>query len=112
MFGWSRAATTLASARSRSDKHFGGTCDARANRFERHDAIEPFVPGLVDDAHSAASDFVEQLELAQPRVSEGSRSEPVVRGDVRQERPLAGTWAGRRNASVDLHPGRTNAARP
>ena len=42
-----------------SVEHFGGTCDARVNGFERHDAIESLVPGFVDDPHSASGDLVE-----------------------------------------------------
>ena len=38
---------------------------ARQNHFYRHNAVETHLPGLVDHAHSASSDFLQQLVIAE-----------------------------------------------
>ena len=44
---------------------FGFGQRAGANQFERDQAVEPALPRLIDDAHAAATDFLEQFVIAQ-----------------------------------------------
>ena len=60
MLGWSRFAAASASDMEASDVRLGGEL-AGQDHFQRHEAIETDLPGLVDDAHAAASDLFEKL---------------------------------------------------
>ena len=53
-----------------------------ADHLQRDDPVEALLPGLVDDAHAAAAEFLEQLEVAE-LARQGGRT-------------AVGTGAGRR----------------
>ena len=63
MFGWSRLAAASASARNRARRRRLASC-AGEDHLERDDAVQADLPGLVDDAHPAAGDLLQQLVVA------------------------------------------------
>ena len=87
MFGWSRLAAASASARNRA--HVGsarpaarpGSSSGRPTRLRLH------LPGLVDDAHAAAGDLLQQLVVAEV----AARGRP---GAVTPRAAVSAAWRG------------------
>ena len=64
MLVWCSLAAASASRRKRSHR-LGGQAQAAAEDLQGHPAVERDLPGLVDDAHAAAAQLADDLEVAQ-----------------------------------------------
>ena len=63
MFGWCRFAAASASAAKSQHLLFAGEL-ARQDHLERHDPVQADLARLVDHAHAAAGDFLQQFVIA------------------------------------------------
>ena len=64
MLGWSSRRDRLGLAAEPADLRLAGQ-DAGLDHLERDRAIEPLLPGLVDDAHAAGAQDRQQLVIAE-----------------------------------------------
>ena len=79
MFGWLSRASARASRVNRSAKA-GSPADFRRQDFHRHQAVELPLPGLVDRAHAAAAEQLEDFQLRNFRRNFLDRRRDEARG--------------------------------
>ena len=99
MCGWSRLAAASASVRKRRTS-CGGRELAGQDHLQGHDAVEADLPGLVDDAHAAAGDLLQQLVIAE--VADGAQRRGNPGG--RLAGSSVGAFARRRRDGGPPHP--------